>query len=166
MPLSRVSRDERYLARFDRLARLVKELDREVTRLSEELKRPVDEEARASAVGTERVRHQEAEAVLARIQRLFELNLGDLGRLFGVSRQAVSSWLDRGVPPAQKSKLFTVLNIGELLERQLKPGRLPAVVRRSAESYGGLSVLRMIEANRHEELLKSIRESFNWAATA
>ena len=90
----------------------------------------------------------------------------DLGRLLGASRQAVSSWLLRGLPPARKPKVYTMLNIAELLERNLKAGRLPAVVRRSAAAYGGLSMLQMIEADRHEELLDSVRESFDWSATA
>ena len=145
MPLSKATKVETHRAR---LARRVRELEREIARLSEELNR------------------REAETALLKIQSFFELNFSDLGRMFGVSRQAVSAWPDRGVPPAQKPKLFTVLNIAELLERKLKPGRLPAVVRRTATSYGGLSVLRMIEADRHEELLENIRESFNWAATA
>ncbi|HEX9732011.1 MAG TPA: hypothetical protein VGG06_08475 [Thermoanaerobaculia bacterium] len=166
IPLRRASKDGAYLARLDRLARLVRELDREVARLSEELKGSAADEVVTSVVGSERVRHQEAETALEGIRQLFELNFVDLGRMFGVSRQAVSSWLDRGVPPDQKPKLFTVLNIGELLGRKLKPGRLPAVVRRPATSYGGLSILQMIEADRHEELLESVRESFYWAATA
>ena len=100
------------------------------------------------------------------VQQLFELTATDLGRMFGASRQAISSWFDRGVPAARKSKLYTVLNIGELLARKLKAGRLSAVVRRPASTYGGLSMLQMVEADRHEELLESVRESFNWAATA
>lgn len=165
MPIPKVSKDEAPLARLDRLARLVKELDREVARVVEELTRPADE-VTTPVVDSERTHRQEAKTALLRIQHLFELNFSELGRMFGVSRQAVSSWLDHGVPPAQKPKLFTVLNIAELLERKLKPGRLPAVARRPAASYGGLSVLQVIEADRHEELLESTRESFNWAATA
>ncbi len=103
---------------------------------------------------------------LLRIQELFELTETDLGRLLGTSRQAVSSWLARGLPPARKPKVFTMLNIAELLERKLKAGRLPAVVRRQAAAYNGLSMLQMIEADRHEELLESVRESFDWSATA
>ncbi len=107
-----------------------------------------------------------AESPLLRIQEFFELTMTDLGRLLGASRQAVSSWLLRGVPPARKPKVYTMLNIAELLERKLKAGRLSAVVRREAVAYGGLSMLQMIEADRHEELLESVRESFDWSATA
>lgn len=107
-----------------------------------------------------------SDASLRRIQELFELTRTDLGSMFGASRQAVSSWLSRGVPPARKPKVYTVLNIAELLERKLKRGRLPAVVRRPAGAYGGRSMIEVIEADRHDELLESVRESFDWSATA
>jgi hypothetical protein len=56
--------------------------------------------------------------------------------------------------------------LGELLERKLRPGRVPAVARRPAASYGDRSMLDRIAADEHEELLREVRESFDWAATA
>ncbi len=105
-------------------------------------------------------------AELNEIQRLFKLTLIEFGGLFGVSRQAVSGWLEEGVPASRMPKVATVLNIAELLERQLKAGRLPAIARRQASAYGGLSILEMIAADRHDELLQRVRASFNWAASA
>ncbi|MCP3958395.1 MAG: hypothetical protein GY719_11130 [bacterium] len=103
---------------------------------------------------------------LLRIQQLLDLSLTELGRIFGASRQAVTSWLRRGVPAARKPKVLTVLNIAELLERKLKAGRLPAVFRRKAPAYGDRSMQQMVEADRHEDLLLSVRESFDWSTTA
>ena len=105
-------------------------------------------------------------ASLGRIQQMFDLSLAELGWLFDVSRQAASSWLAEGVPSARLPKLVTILEIADLLSRQLKPGRLPGVARKPARAYGGLSLLQMIEADRHEELLELVRRSFDWAATA
>ena len=121
----------------------------------------------STAIHPQRTRRttQIPESPLRRVQGLFELNNTDLGGIFGTSRQAVSTWLSRGVPPARQPKVYTVLNVAELLERRLKPGRVPAVVRRRAAAYDGLSMLQMIKADRHEELLESIRESFDWSAT-
>ena len=109
---------------------------------------------------------KQVDSPLNRVQELFELTQTDLGNIFGASRQAVSSWLSAGVPAARKPKVYTVLNIAELLERKLKPGRVPAVVRRHADAYDGMSMLQMIEADRHEELLESVRASFDWSATS
>jgi DNA-binding XRE family transcriptional regulator len=103
---------------------------------------------------------------LLELQTLFGLNTTELGKLFDVSRQAVSAWLEKGTPRSRLAKVQTVLSIAELLERKLKRGRLPAVARKPASAYEGLSILEMIAADRHDEVLARVRESFNWAAAA
>ena len=103
---------------------------------------------------------------LERVRQLFDLSNSELGRLFGASRQAATVWLEKGVPPARLPKLKTVLNIAELLQRKLKPGRLPAVARGKATAYKGRSMLEMIAQDEHETLLKDVRATFDWAATA
>jgi len=108
----------------------------------------------------------DASAMLARVVDLFGLNLTELGRLFGSSRQAATNWLRDGLPPARLPKAQAVLDLGELLTRQLKPGRLPAVVRRPADAYGGKTMLEVIAEDGHEELLRQTRQTFDWAATA
>lgn len=110
-------------------------------------------------------RHQFALPLLS-VQRLLGLNTTELGRLFGVSRQAATAWLGKGAPASRMPKLQTVLRIAELLRRKLKEDRVPGVVRTGAEAYGGRSILDMIEADRHEEVLERVRDSFDWAATA
>jgi transcriptional regulator with XRE-family HTH domain len=124
-----------------------------------DLKRRVDELVR-------RFLEQNPQTDLRRIQQLLGLNAGELAHLFGVSRQAVSRWLEQGVPPARQPKLVTILDIAENLTRQLRPERLPAVVRKPAAAFEDLSMLEMIAEDRHDELLRRVRESFDWAATA
>jgi len=104
---------------------------------------------------------------IRRVAQIFDLNNTELGELFGVSRTAAKDWLDEGlVPSGRQAKLATILAIAELLLRKLKPGLIPGIARRSSQAYGGLNMLEMIGANRHEELLELARESFDWAATA
>lgn len=103
---------------------------------------------------------------LTRLMAGWELSLSDVARLFSVSRQAVQQWLDAGVPPARQPKLLQVLRIGDLLERNLQPSRIPAVVRSDAGAYGGRSMLELIAEDRHPELLRSVERSFDWASTA
>lgn len=105
-------------------------------------------------------------ADVSRLRELFELSFTELGELFGASRQAATKWLRDGLPPSRRAKAATVVAIGELLERKLRPGRLPAVARRPAAAYGDRSMLDRIAADEHEELLREVRESFDWAATA
>ncbi len=105
-------------------------------------------------------------ASLERVIRGWDLTITDVARLFGVRRQAVQQWLDDGVPSARQTKLLALSEIVDLLERNLLPERIPGVVRTSSETYGGVSMLEMIAADRHGELLQSVRRSFDWAWSA
>jgi transcriptional regulator with XRE-family HTH domain len=95
-----------------------------------------------------------------------DINLTELGELFGVSRQAVAQWLEQGVPSDRQAKVATVAAICDLLERKLKTGRLPGVARRPAPAYGDRTMLQLIADDEHEWLLESVRESFDWSHTA
>jgi len=103
---------------------------------------------------------------LARLLAGWQLSISDVARFFGVSRQAVQQWLDSGVPPARQPKLLQIIRIGDLLERNLEPQRIPAIVRSDAAAYGGRSMLEMIADDRHDELVESVERSFDWARTA
>jgi hypothetical protein len=110
--------------------------------------------------------HPDDEPPLRRLMDAFALSKTELGRLFGVSRQAVDQWLERGVPSERQEKLATLLAVVDLLERKLKPGRLPGVARRPADAYDGQTMLELIAADRHRELLEQVRASFDWATAA
>jgi hypothetical protein len=96
----------------------------------------------------------------------FDLSKSELGRLFGVSRQAIDGWLVKGVPSERQEKLATLLAVTDLLERKLKAGRLPGIARRAAAAYDGQTMLDLMAADRHDELLAKVRESFDWASAA
>jgi len=103
---------------------------------------------------------------IKRLSHSWQLSVTDIARLFGVRRQAVQQWLDGDVPAARLTKLLAILRIADLLERNLLPERIPGVVRTPGEAYAGASMLEMIAADRHEELLESVRRSFDWAWSA
>lgn len=110
--------------------------------------------------------HPDDEHPLRRLIDAFELSKTELGSLFGVRRQAVDQWLERGVPSERQDKVQTLVAICDLLERKLKAGRLAGVARRPADAYGGKTMLEMIAADRHRELLELVRDSFDWASAA
>ena len=83
-----------------------------------------------------------------------------------MSRQAVDQWLEGGIPSERQEKVQTLVAICDLLERKLKPGRLAGVARRPADAYAGTTMLGMIAAERHRELLDIVRDSFDWSAAA
>jgi hypothetical protein len=103
---------------------------------------------------------------LARLLRLFKLSKSELGRLFGVSRQAVDGWLAHGVPAERQEKLATLLALADVLERKLKIDRIPGISRRSVEAYGGKTMLELIAEDRQRELLGLVRDSFAWSQAA
>jgi hypothetical protein len=103
---------------------------------------------------------------LSRLMTSFQLSKTDLAELFGVRRQAVDGWLQKGVPAERQEKLHALVALTDLLERKLKPGRLPGVARTPADVYGGLTMLKMIEQDRHRELLGLVRQSFDWSTAA
>lgn len=99
-----------------------------------------------------------------RLMEAYDLSKRELGDLFGVSRQAIDGWLDKGVPADRLEKLSTLLALTELLERKLQAGRLPGIARRPAEAYDGHTMLELVAENRHEELFGKVRDSFDWAS--
>jgi hypothetical protein len=103
---------------------------------------------------------------LSRLMNSFQLSKTDLAELFGVRRQAIDGWLRKSVPAERQEKLQALIALADLLERKLKPGRLPGVARTSADAYGGLTMLEMIEQDRHRELLALVRQSFDWSTAA
>lgn len=107
-----------------------------------------------------------SESPLVRLMRLFALSKSDLGRLFGVSRQAVDGWLAHGVPADRQEKLATLLALADLLERKLKSDRIPGVARRAADAYGGKTMLELVAEDRQRELLQIVRDSFAWSQAA
>jgi hypothetical protein len=102
--------------------------------------------------------------LLSDIEDSLDLSKTELGRLFGVSRQAIDSWHAHGIPSARQAKAATVASFADLISHQLKVERVPGIVRRRARAYGGLTALEMIERDRQEELLALTRDSFDWAS--
>jgi hypothetical protein len=127
---------------------------------------PVDDLAAERFQRRVRAHLNDAEDPLRRLMRVFALSKSQLGRLFGVSRQAVDGWLDGGVPADRQEKLATLLSLADVLERKLKAERIPGVARRAADAYGGKTMLELIAANRERELLRLVRDSFAWSQAA
>ena len=59
------------------------------------------------------------------VAETLELSETELGRLFGVSRQAVGQWRERGVPSNRMAKLATVAAICDLLAPPAEAGANP-----------------------------------------
>jgi DNA-binding transcriptional ArsR family regulator len=109
---------------------------------------------------------QLAAADLARALRVLDVTVSEAGRLFGVSRSAVEQWLERGVPAARLSRAANLARIADILERNVKPERIAAVVREPAAAYGGRSLLALVGDGRDEEARALLEQAFDWSRTA
>jgi hypothetical protein len=89
---------------------------------------------------------------LERLMATWDLSAAAAGRVFGVSRQAVSKWRGSGVPDDRALALADLAAATDVLERYVRLDRIPAVVRRPAELLGGRSLLELAEAGRYADV--------------
>lgn len=98
---------------------------------------------------------------LERFLSTWDLSLAEAAEAFGVSRQAVSKWQKSGVPADRMPALLDLVSATEELRRRVRRERIPAVVRRSADSLGGRSLLEMAQAGEHAEVRKAVERMFD-----
>ncbi len=109
---------------------------------------------------------QESGSPLRRAMTALELTSSDMAGLMGVKRQAVDKWLLAGPPVDRSEKIGTISEVSDILRHRLRTGMPAVVARRPADAYGGRTMLELIAADEHEWLLKSVRESFDYARVA
>lgn len=104
-------------------------------------------------------RQRNAEA-LERILSVWDLNQSDAARAFGVSRQAISKWLNHGVPAERAAMVADLAAATDLLTHHLKRHRIPAVVRRAAAGLGDRSLLDLLTGGDARAVLDACRAMF------
>lgn len=103
-----------------------------------------------------------ARADLARVLKVWGLSQAKAAELFGVSRQAVGMWLQRGLPAERLAAVADLAGATDILARQLKADRIPAVVRRPAQRLQGKSLLDLVGDGRTKEVLIACRQMFTF----
>lgn len=99
---------------------------------------------------------------LARVLQVWGLNQSEAAKLFGVSRQALSKWLAKGVPSDRVQMIADLAAATDLLVRYLKRDRIPAVVRRPAAALDGRSLVDLVAASRTRDVLETCRSMFEF----
>lgn len=100
-------------------------------------------------------------APLARFLSLWGLSNAEAARVFGVSRQAFSKWLQSGVPADRTPAVADLAAATDLLDRRVKRERIPAVVRRPAPMLDGRSLLEIAGEGRHADIREAVRAMFD-----
>ncbi|QBI19533.1 hypothetical protein ER308_08200 [Egibacter rhizosphaerae] len=98
---------------------------------------------------------------LERVRSVWGLSQAETARVFGVSRQAVSKWLGRGVPSERAEAIADLAAASDLLTRYLQRDRIPAVVRRPAPALSDRSLLQIAAEGETGEVLRACREMFD-----
>jgi hypothetical protein len=98
---------------------------------------------------------------LDRIARLWDVSASQIGKMFGVSRQATTTWLRDGPPAARADQVALLDQSTNLLEQWIKRERIPAVVRRPIDQLGGRSRLEVALAGEFELLRDELNDTFD-----
>jgi hypothetical protein len=80
------------------------------------------------------------------------LSATGLGELFGVSRQAVSEWRERGIPASRTARVDRIVEFVQFLQRRLVPGRIPEIVRTRAKGLSDRTMLEVLSESGPEPL--------------
>ena len=104
-----------------------------------------------------------ADAALDHLEVSFGISASELAKLFGVRRQAVEQWRERGIPGERQLKLARLGEIADFLALRVKADRIPAVVRRQCEAYSDRSILDAIADGREDLVLDELRAAFDWS---
>jgi hypothetical protein len=97
---------------------------------------------------------------LARILQLWNLSQSEAGRLFGVTRQAAAKWLRDGMPVDRAEQVADLAAATDLLVRNLKRDRIPAVVRRRAPGLGDRALVDLWADGDTRQVLERCRDMF------
>lgn len=105
---------------------------------------------------------QRAGRSLARVLAVWDLNQSQAARVFGVSRQALSKWLDGGAPAERAEAIADLAAATDLLVHYVKRDRIPAVVRRPVAALDERSLMDLLAAGETRVLLEACRSMFSF----
>ncbi|MEO6834442.1 MAG: hypothetical protein ABI231_00825 [Candidatus Tumulicola sp.] len=89
----------------------------------------------------------------------------ELGTLFGVTRQAVSAWRERGVPARRTASVDRIVEFTQFLQRRLVPGRIPQIIRTKAKGLDRHSMLEVLRESGPDRLYEYMTRLAAYANT-
>ena len=109
----------------------------------------------------DRLDHQLNASPLQRTVRLWDISATQLGKMFGISRQAASKWLAEGAPAARRDQVAVLGQATDLLDQWVKRERIPAIVRRPVDALGGRTRLDVALTGEFELLRDEVADTFD-----
>lgn len=106
-----------------------------------------------------------ARKTIARLIELLDLSLEQVATILGVAIEQVVEWTgDRGTPPAYAvAELHQLDDALSTLEHLFNPERIPQIIRRPAELFGGESALDLILRGDLPLVVAKYDESLHYA---
>lgn len=111
---------------------------------------------------TDQLDRHRARDALSRILSVWGFSQSELARILGVSRQALSKWLYRGLPEERLPLIGDWSAATDILVHYLKRDRIPAVVRRPMEDYDDITLVDLLAKRDGAKLLRACREFFDF----
>ena len=98
---------------------------------------------------------------LERLQTLWGLSDADTAKIFGVSPQVLSRWLNDGVPSKHAPALAELSVASDRLDHYAKREQIPGIVRRSSSQLSNRSLYELACEGRHAEVRAAIVKMFD-----
>ncbi len=81
---------------------------------------------------------------IAQTQAILGLTQGELAELFGVSQHSLAAWRASGIPASRRPTVERLYELALVLKIELKPSRIPQIVRTRDAWLGDRSMLDVI----------------------
>jgi len=99
---------------------------------------------------------------LAKVQAIFGLNKSEAARLFGISRQSLDEWFERGVPMTRVADVSRAADLAKALSEHFEPERLPQIVRSPLPGLDDQSILTAIAERGTVPVFEMLDRAFSY----
>lgn len=100
---------------------------------------------------------------LSEIRSIFGLSEHELADLFGVRRESVTGWRLNGIPQTRRASVERLLDLARVLDRDLKPERIPEIVRTHDDWLPHGTILATIAREGPDAVYSYLRRLFSYA---
>ena len=100
---------------------------------------------------------------LSEIRSVFGLSEHELAELFGVRRESVMGWRKHGIPAGRRASVARLLDLARVLHRDIKPDRIPEIVRTHDDWLAHGTMLATIARDGPDAVYAYLRRLFAYA---
>lgn len=100
---------------------------------------------------------------LSEIRSVLGLSEHELAALFGIRRESLIGWRKTGIPVARRASVGRLLDLTRVLYRDLKPERIPEIVRTHDDWLAHGTMLETIAREGPDAVYAYLRRLFSYA---